>query len=280
MAREGVRAGAAWDSLPAWTAAADPARQSEADAVQAALRAADVPGRCVLCNAEDGFEAAATADSMREGLACLRCRCNARQRAAAQVLLAALPSPATARVYATEQASPFFVALRRRVGALVGSEFRPGWRRRLRLSAWLLRQGVRAWIRDEDLTALRLADASVDAVVSLDVLEHVPDFRAALRECRRVLRPGGVLVLTVPFYEDRVANEPIAHLRSDGSIEHTREPEFHGDPISGGVLCFHHFGWALLDELRAAGLHDVQACRIHDAGGGMPQGIWVIRARR
>ncbi|MFC0677031.1 class I SAM-dependent methyltransferase [Lysobacter korlensis] len=196
------------------------------------------------------------------------------------MLLAALPSPATARVYGTEQASPFFVALRRRVGTLVGSEYRPGWRRRLRLSAWLLRQGVRAWIRDEDLTALRLPDASLDAVISLDVLEHVPDFRAALRECARVLRPGGVLVLTVPFYEDRVENEQIARLNADGSIEHAGEPEFHGDPISGGVVCFHHFGWALLDDMRAAGLREVQACRVQGVDVALPQGVWVIRAYR
>lgn len=272
--------GAAWGSRPAWQAASTRTWQAEAGAVQAALDAAPMPGRCALCGRDAGFEAAASPAAMREGLACLHCRCNARQRAAAQVLLAALPSPATARVYATEQASPFFVALRRRVGALTGSEFRPGWRKRLRLSAWLLRQGVAAWVRDGDLTALRRADASVDAIVSLDVLEHVPDYRAALRECARVLRPGGVLVLTVPFYDDRDTNEQIAWLRADGAVEHAGEPEYHGDPISGGVLCFHHFGWALLDEITRAGFRDVTACRVHGPAGGVPQGVWVLSAFR
>ncbi|MGH2898237.1 MAG: class I SAM-dependent methyltransferase, partial [Solirubrobacteraceae bacterium] len=47
---------------------------------------------------------------------------------------------------------------------------------------------------------LALADASFDLAVALDVLEHVQDDRAALRELARVLAPGGRLLVTVPQY--------------------------------------------------------------------------------
>ncbi|MCW0215172.1 MAG: class I SAM-dependent methyltransferase [Pseudonocardia sp.] len=49
-----------------------------------------------------------------------------------------------------------------------------------------------------NLVALPLADASVDVVVSLQVIEHLWDQGLFLRECLRVLRPGGGLVVSTP----------------------------------------------------------------------------------
>lgn len=40
--------------------------------------------------------------------------------------------------------------------------------------------------------------SSVDVVTALDVLEHVPDDAGAVRDFHRVLRPGGLAVITVP----------------------------------------------------------------------------------
>ena len=49
-----------------------------------------------------------------------------------------------------------------------------------------------------DACKLPLADASVDAIVSANLLEHVPDDELALREAARILRPGGIAALVVP----------------------------------------------------------------------------------
>lgn len=49
-----------------------------------------------------------------------------------------------------------------------------------------------------DALRLPLPDASFDAGLSTQVLEHVTDPLAALRELARVLRPGATLVLTCP----------------------------------------------------------------------------------
>ncbi|MDJ0921576.1 MAG: class I SAM-dependent methyltransferase [Henriciella sp.] len=49
-----------------------------------------------------------------------------------------------------------------------------------------------------DATALDFEDNSFDAVICSEVLEHLPDYDAALQEIRRVLKPGGKLCISVP----------------------------------------------------------------------------------
>jgi SAM-dependent methyltransferase len=56
-------------------------------------------------------------------------------------------------------------------------------------------------VRVADVAALPFPDATFDLVTCLDVVEHTPDDRATLAELRRVTRPGGLLVVTVPAYQ-------------------------------------------------------------------------------
>jgi SAM-dependent methyltransferase len=49
-----------------------------------------------------------------------------------------------------------------------------------------------------NLAALPLASQSVDTVASLQVIEHVWDHPQFVSECARVLRPGGLLLVTTP----------------------------------------------------------------------------------
>lgn len=49
-----------------------------------------------------------------------------------------------------------------------------------------------------NLVDLPLRDASVDVIVSMQVLEHLWDQPTFLTECARVLRPGGRLLLSTP----------------------------------------------------------------------------------
>ena len=49
-----------------------------------------------------------------------------------------------------------------------------------------------------DVLAIPVEDESIDVVVCFETLEHVDDHDRLLAECARVLRPGGLLVLSTP----------------------------------------------------------------------------------
>ena len=52
-----------------------------------------------------------------------------------------------------------------------------------------------------DGSKLPLHDKTIDAIIGLDIFEHIEDDAAAFAEAYRVLKPGGTLVLSVPAFK-------------------------------------------------------------------------------
>jgi len=50
----------------------------------------------------------------------------------------------------------------------------------------------------DDITASRLPSASADLILCTEVVEHIGNSASAIREMRRILHPGGVLVMSTP----------------------------------------------------------------------------------
>jgi ubiquinone/menaquinone biosynthesis C-methylase UbiE len=50
-----------------------------------------------------------------------------------------------------------------------------------------------------DITEIPELDSSFDAILCVEVFEHLPNPLLALREFSRLIRPGGMLILTAPF---------------------------------------------------------------------------------
>lgn len=65
-------------------------------------------------------------------------------------------------------------------------------------AAHAARRYPRVAVARANLVALPLRAGAVDAVVSLQVIEHLWEQERFLRECRRVLRPGGALLVSTP----------------------------------------------------------------------------------
>ncbi len=100
-----------------------------------------------------------------------------------------------------------------------------------------------------DGTSLPFPDASFDRVIAAEVLEHVPDERAAFAELARVLRPGGVVAATVPAW----LPEKVCWALSE---------QYHAPFVEGGhVRIYTEPG--LRRSLQEAGLAPVGSHRVH-----------------
>ncbi|PIQ37657.1 MAG: hypothetical protein COW59_06040 [Lysobacterales bacterium CG17_big_fil_post_rev_8_21_14_2_50_64_11] len=209
-------------------------------------------GFCVGCGKRGWLTQPDTAQgdwaNLREGLLC-QCGLNSRMRqilVTLDALLARDDSLRNAVVF--EQVTPLFVRLRERLPRLIGSEFLGPSCRSGDVIATMGQS-----VRHESLLATSYATDSLDLVMHFDVLEHVPDPLAALAECHRILRPGGWLFFTCPFYEG--LEHTIVRARMvDGALVHELAPCFHGNPVNGdGALVFTQPGWDLLDWITTAG---------------------------
>jgi SAM-dependent methyltransferase len=132
-------------------------------------------------------------------------------------------------------------------------------------------------VRHEDVTCLTFPDGAFDVIGTFDVLEHVPNYRQALAEFFRCLRPGGTLLITVPFDIWSAATVTRATVDASGTITHFLPPEIHGDPLDqGGALCFYNFGWDFVDALTAAGFEDAGLSLFWDSQLGYLGGYQFI----
>ncbi|MGH9410585.1 MAG: class I SAM-dependent methyltransferase [Vicinamibacterales bacterium] len=103
----------------------------------------------------------------------------------------------------------------------------------------LLATRARRYVRSElipiacdaraDATCMPFLAGTFDLVVCCDVLEHIPDDRAAIGEIHRLLRPGGTAIVTVPqsdagieTYEDPQIASAEYRAREYGQPDHVR----------------------------------------------------------
>lgn len=187
----------------------------------------------------------------RERVCCPDTYFNNRMRATFHLFDLEMEAYHDDRLYITEQITPIYTYFADKFPNTVGSEYLG--------ESLAYGSSNEDGVRNETLTALTFPDQSFDRLVSLDVFEHIPDYELSFRECFRVLKAGGRIMWSVPFISAFYENLIRARIEN-GEVIHIQPPEFHGDPLSqDGVLCFQHFGWKMLDQMRAAGFRDVYA---------------------
>jgi SAM-dependent methyltransferase len=238
---------------------------------RAASASLSIAGRCNICGERTRFSYSDPA-LFRESLLCGSCRATSRYRSIARGLLiaferlagvqagslAGLPrrAPRSLAVYDTQV--PFdngasAYPIPRRLEALPWVD--------LHLSTWRPSEPEGASLAprttNQNLERLTFPDASFDVVVTSDVMEHVRLDDLAHREIRRVLRPGGFYVFTVPHFRDRetVVRVHIADPADPSRDEDLLPREYHGDANSeeGRALAYRGYGTDLDETLARLG---------------------------
>lgn len=242
-------------------AAEDPDRRKRESDLAQQTQDFRTPGFCFVCQRWTEFISSWNHSyevgsiryvNWREHLRCPGCRLNNRMRAVMHLLAETVPLNRDSRIYATEQTSPLFGYVRKSFPFAIGSEYLG--------DAVPFGQENSKGLRNEDLTHLTFSDDSFDAILNLEVLEHIPNFPVAFAECARTLKPHGKMLFSVPFGVRSRQNLIRARVQADGTIEHLLPPEYHCDPrSSNGSLCFQHFGWEMLEQVRLAGFSTVTA---------------------
>ena len=124
-----------------------------------------------------------------------------------------------------------------------------------------LRRHLLVRFPDVDMQALPFDDASFDAVVHSDTLEHVPDPNKGLAECWRVLRPGGFCFYTVPIVVGRMTKS------TEG-----QPASYHGSPRNpDDYRVFTEYGPDVWIQAASVGFRNIQLHQFE-----FPSGIAIV----
>lgn len=210
--------------------------------------------------------------NFRERCVCGQCQLNNRIRYMVAYVLRYYSEGK--KIYMCEQVTPAFRAVSKLVkeGDLVGSEYLGN-----NYSSGSMINNV----MHQDVMNLSFDTESFDIYVSADVLEHVWDWRKAIKEAYRVLRKGGRMFLSIPFWDKNEYS--IERAKWDGEKNvFLKEPVYHGDPLTKeGALVYTDFGWDVLEFIKECGFSDVYIKAYYSKKygylGTMPHFIEIIK---
>jgi len=191
------------------------------------------------------------------GLRCVRCSASTVHLSLGLALRSEVPGLSRLAVCELSARGPLAGYLRRTAHRFSGSEYFDG------APPGELVGGIPC----QDVQALTYPSQSFDVVTHTEVLEHVPDDARAFAELYRILRPGGIMLFTVPLSGlDQTIDRARLH---EGEIEHLLEPVYHADPQrpSSGISAFRDYGRDIVERLNAAGF---TGCAIHGPRHAIP----------
>ena len=227
-------------------------------------------GYCDICEKEVEFRI--DGEFLRNHFICTECKSLPRQRAFLHVLKMCRPDWRTACMHESSPGGPSSDYLFQHAKNYSISHYYPE-----------LPSGTRGpeGVICEDLEKMSYPDNVFDVFITQDVMEHIFDISAAFNEVKRVLRPGGFFLFTVPYYKDLPKSFCRAKRLENGSIRYLTKAVYHGNPVDDkGALVTWDYGVDFPDLVaRLCGLHPVLIrieSRYHGLDGEMME-VFMMR---
>ena len=228
-------------------------------------------GRCNICGCETAFQYSEN-ESYRESLFCLYCKTISRYRSIARGLLRAvkdltsIEASSISKLPSTNETCLRIYDAQRAFYGLRSTYPIPDL---IAKCKWVtvetsnynsekpLGTKLGQHQSNQNLEKLTYPDSSFDIVITSDVMEHVRVDDDAHREIRRILKPGGVYIFTVPSnrdYETQTRVRLVDPLDASKD-EFLVEKEFHEDSnVAGGkALTYRIYGKDLDQKLNDLG---------------------------
>lgn len=243
------------------------------------VRASSYEGHCSVCGEWSTFND--MSPPVRETYQCGGCRASMRERVTAEAVMAVYgrahhnsiaalsKDPACAELDIYEPGvsgayRPYFSPLEKYVNSFYWDGLKPGEEK----------NGV----RHEDLMALSFKDASFDLVISSDIFEHIRRPWVAFREVRRILRPGGFHIFSIPsLVKMRAVTTYRVDTRTDEDV-HLKEPYYHGDGRGGKSLVYTEYGVDMFDILKDCGFQTFSIRADHSDAERMRVNAFITQA--
>lgn len=206
-------------------------------------------GNCPLCGNTIFFRYNFDKWSVR----CVKCGAAANSMALVSVLKNEVEGWQNLSVYVNSASGPYFSFLKKNCKSLYNSLYIEN----------VERGEYNNNVQCQDLQDLTFNDSVFDVCTSAEIFEHIPDDKKAFKEIFRVLKPGGIIIFTVPF--DDIEDTIERAINNNGIIEYLKEPVYHNDSIRGGkVLCYRDYGRDIIKRLSDVGFIDNQIITPND----------------
>lgn len=212
--------------------------------------------RCSLCNSPLILQLGRNIEKIR----CLNCMATPIHMGMGIVLKQLTQDINSKRIYELSAHGAFFNFLKRNISELTFSEYFDNNESFDKNNK----------IQHQDIHNLTFADKSFDIVSSTALFEHVADDMKAFSEIKRVLRPSGFMIHSMPISD--LQNTVERARMKNGKIVYLKEPKYHDDIVLRDLdscLVYRDFGMDIKERIESIGFINVRILDFNKLGLGI-----------